>query len=99
MHDEPDARDRLQDDGGQREEEIREDRGPCGKVPRGRLRLASSTEEKERDAETRAEQNRRGENMQCLDGEIAAYVIAPRLALLGHRRSIRFHTGASELEL
>jgi hypothetical protein len=37
--------------------------------------------------------------MQCLDGEVAAYVTAPSPRLLGHRHSIRFHTGASELEL
>jgi hypothetical protein len=46
MHDEPDAGERLQDDRGQREEEIREDSSPRSDVPRGRLRLASSTEEK-----------------------------------------------------
>jgi len=98
MHDEPEARDRLQDDRGQREEEIGEDRGPRGEVPRRRRRLASSTEEKERDTETRPEQNGRGENMQCLDGEVATYVTAPSPRLLGHRHSIRFHTAASELE-
>ena len=99
MRDEPEARDRLQDDRGQREEKICEDRGARGEVPRGRLGLGSSTEEKERDAETRPEQNGRGENMQCLDGEVAAYATAPSPRLLGHRHSIRFHTGASEIEL
>ena len=48
-------------------------------------------------SQTGAEQDGRGENVQRLDGEVAAYVTAPRL--LGHRHSIRFHTGARELEL
>jgi hypothetical protein len=82
MGDEPEARERLQNYGGQREQVIRENGVARGEVPSGRLRLRASTEEKERDTQTGAEQNGRGENVQRLDGEIAAYVIAPGLAPL-----------------
>jgi hypothetical protein len=55
MRDEPETRDRLQDDGGQREKEIGEDRGLRREVSCGRLRLPAGTEEKESDTETCAE--------------------------------------------
>jgi hypothetical protein len=82
MRDEPEARERLQNDGGQRKKIIRKNGIARSEVPSGQFRLAAGTEEKERDTETGAEQNGRGENVQRLDGEIAAYVIAPGLAPL-----------------
>jgi hypothetical protein len=70
--DEPKARQRLQYDGGQRENKIGKDGRSSREVAGGRIGFSVRVEE-ERDPESGAEQNSRCQNMKCLDREVRVH--------------------------